>query len=44
MPIKPASEETVVDNIWGEYPDWEAMARLIYGRRMWRLPEMRARA
>jgi hypothetical protein len=32
-----------VTNVWGAYPDWEAVARFVYGRRMWRLPEMRAR-
>jgi hypothetical protein len=38
--------QTVADDfgsVWGEYPDWNAIARFVYGRRMWRLPEMRVR-
>lgn len=30
-------------SVWGEYPNWDDVARFVYGRRMWRLPEMRAR-
>jgi hypothetical protein len=30
-------------NVWGDYPNWDDVARFDYGRRMWRLPEMRAR-
>ena len=30
-------------SVWGDYPDWDDVARFVYGRRMWRLPEMRAR-
>jgi len=29
--------------VWGDYPNWDDIARFTYGRRMWRLPEMRAR-
>lgn len=29
--------------VWGAYPNWDDVARFVYGRRMWRLPEMRAR-
>ena len=29
--------------VWGNYPNWDDIARFTYGRRMWRLPEMRAR-
>ena len=28
---------------WGDYPNWDDVARFVYGRRMWRLPEMRVR-
>ena len=35
-----AEQET---DVWGAYPDWDAISRFVYGRRMWRLPEMRAR-
>ena len=30
-------------NVWGPYPNYDDIARFEYGRRMWRLPEMRAR-
>ena len=30
-------------NVWGDYPNWDDIARFTYGRRMWRVPEMRAR-
>ena len=29
--------------VWGDYPNWDDVARLVYGRRMWRVPQMRAR-
>jgi len=29
--------------VWGPYPNYQDIARLEYGRRMWRLPEMRER-
>jgi hypothetical protein len=28
---------------WGKYPNYDDIARFEYGRRMWRLPDMRAR-
>jgi hypothetical protein len=31
------------DRVWGKYPNYDDIARFEYGRRMWRLPEMRAR-
>ena len=32
-----------VRSVWGDYPNWDDVSRFVYGRRMWRLPEMRAR-
>jgi hypothetical protein len=32
-----------VRSVWGDYPNWDDVARFVYGRRMWALPEMRAR-
>ena len=29
--------------VWGEYPNYDDIARFEYGRRMWRRPAMRAR-
>jgi len=29
--------------IWGPYPSYDDVARFEYGRRLWRLPEMRRR-
>ena len=37
IPIQEASK------VWGPYPNYDDIARFQYGRRMWRLPEMRAR-
>ena len=31
------------DTVWGAYPNYQDIARFEYGRRMWRLPDMRAR-
>jgi hypothetical protein len=31
------------DTIWGPYPNWDDVARLTYGQRMWALADMRAR-
>jgi hypothetical protein len=31
------------DSLWGPYPSYDDIARFEYGRRMWRLPEMRVR-
>lgn len=30
-------------SVWGAYPNYDDVARFEYGRRMWRLPEMRRR-
>jgi hypothetical protein len=29
--------------VWGAYPNYDDVARFEYGRRLWKLPEMRAR-
>jgi len=29
--------------VWGAYPNGDDVARLVYGRRMWRVPQMRTR-
>jgi hypothetical protein len=29
--------------VWGDYPNYDDIARFEYGRRLWRLPEMRMR-
>lgn len=29
--------------VWGDYPNYDDVARFEYGRRLWKLPEMRAR-
>jgi hypothetical protein len=29
--------------VWGGYPNYDDVARFEYGRRLWKLPEMRAR-
>jgi hypothetical protein len=29
--------------VWGDYPNWDDISRFEYGRRLWRLPDMRAR-
>lgn len=41
--MPPSAENETINDVWGEFPDWNALARFAYGRRMWRLPEMRAR-
>ena len=30
-------------DVWGPYANYQDIARFEYGRRMWRIPEMRAR-
>jgi len=37
------SQTSSTDAVWGPYPDFDDVARFQYGRRMWRLPEMRKR-
>jgi hypothetical protein len=32
-----------VIEVWGPYPNYDDIARFEYGRRMWRLPDMRQR-
>jgi hypothetical protein len=29
--------------VWGKYPNYDDVARFEYGRRLWKLPEVRAR-
>ena len=37
-------ENAVIDDpVWGKYPNYDDISRFEYGRRMWRLPDMRAR-
>jgi hypothetical protein len=36
----PANGDTA---IWGDYPNYDDVARFEYGRRLWKLPNMRAR-
>jgi hypothetical protein len=31
------------EKVWGKYPNYEDIARFVYGRRLWKLPDMRAR-
>jgi hypothetical protein len=38
----PATTDSDV-SVWGPYPNYDDVARFEYGRRMWRLPDMRAR-
>ena len=35
--------EDPVAKVWGPYPNYDDIGRFEYGRRMWRLPEMRSR-
>jgi hypothetical protein len=37
------SEPSLERSVWGAYPNYQDVARFDYGRRMWRLPEVRAR-
>jgi hypothetical protein len=37
------SEQVHGDAVWGRYPNYDDVARFEYGRRMWRLPDMRVR-
>ena len=32
-----------LEQVWGRYPNYDDIARFTYGRRMWRLPDMRFR-
>ena len=40
--IKPLDQETAV-SVWGPYPNYDDEARFEYGRRFWKIPEMRER-
>ena len=40
-PVKTQADDET--SVWGDYPNWDDVARFVYGRRMWRLPEMRER-
>jgi len=40
----PVHENRIAEvQVWGDYPNWDDIARFVYGRLMWRLPQMRAR-
>ena len=42
--MKPMQAEAAPELlVWGDYPNWDDISRFEYGRRMWRIPEMRAR-
>src|SRR5437899_2953720 len=32
-----------LEKVWGPYPNYDDIARFQYGRRFWKLPDMRAR-
>jgi hypothetical protein len=36
-------ETDLTKQVWGPYPNYDDIARFEYGRRMWRLPDMRRR-
>lgn len=37
------NEAASTNDVWGPYPNYDDVARFEYGRRMWRLPQMRQR-
>ncbi len=41
--LKPGANERVQPDPWGPYANPDDISRLVYGRMMWRLPDMRAR-
>ncbi len=41
--VKTASNNQDGVSLWGPYPNYDDIARLEYGRLLWRLPEMRQR-
>ena len=41
--MKQTVAETVFLRVWGPYPNYDDIARFEYGRRMWKLADMRAR-
>lgn len=38
-----AIDDATFLDVWGPYPNYDDIARFEYGRRMWKLPDMRAR-
>jgi hypothetical protein len=41
--MKPMGKRRAEPWVWGPYPNYDDLARFEYGRRLWRLPPMRAR-
>jgi len=41
--VKATASEDPSFAVWGPYPNYDDIARFEYGRRLWRLPDMRAR-
>ena len=41
--MRKASDFAAESAVWGPYPSYDDVARFEYGRRLWRLPEMRRR-
>ena len=41
--MNPVEENKAEESVWGPYPNYDDEARFEYGRRMWRLLDMRAR-
>lgn len=41
--MKRAFNNETDNSVWGPYPNYDDIARFEYGRRMWRLPEMKRR-
>lgn len=41
--MKPPNTSKPQDQVWGPYVNYDDVARFEYGRRMWWLPDMRAR-
>lgn len=38
-----ATVQTTDADVWGDYPNYDDVARFEYGRRLWRYPDFRAR-
>jgi hypothetical protein len=43
VPNPIATETSQPEPVWGPHPNYDDIARYEYGRRLWRLPEMRNR-
>ena len=41
--VNEAVKNALLSTVWGPYPNYDDIGRFEYGRRMWRLPEMRLR-